>query len=188
MLLLASASPRRRELLGTLGLRFDCLATEVDETLLPGELPEEAAARLAIAKAEAGAKRRPEAVVLGADTLVVLEGRAYGKPRDLAEAAAMLRELSGRTHHVWTAVAVARAGEPTLHRAVVAEVDFRALSAAEIAAYVATDEPLDKAGGYAIQGRAAAFVTALRGELSTVIGLPMRATLELLRARQVIAP
>ena len=121
--------------------------------------------------------------MLGADTLVVLDGFAFGKPRDAAQARSMLRELSGRTHRVWTGVAVASAGAPTLVRAVVAEVGFRALSPQEIDAYVKTGEPLDKAGAYAIQGRASAFVTELRGELSTVVGLPMSATIELLRER-----
>jgi septum formation protein len=185
MLLLASASPRRRELMATLGVPFEVLATEIDETLPSGEAPELSVARLAIEKAETGLERRPEALVLGADTLVVLDGFAFGKPRDAAQARSMLRELSGRTHRVWTGVAVARAGAPTLVRAVVAEVSFRALSSQEIDAYVATGEPLDKAGAYAIQGRASAFVTELHGELSTVVGLPMSATIELLRERGV---
>ena len=185
-LLLASASPRRRELLATLGLPFEILAAEVDESLRSGEAPERSVARLAVQKAEAGARLRPDALVLGADTLVVLDGFAFGKPSDAARARSMLRELSGRTHRVWTGVAVAAAGEPTLSRAVVAEVVFRSLSAREIDVYVATGEPLDKAGGYAIQGRAAAFVSELRGELSAVVGLSMSATLELLRERGMV--
>jgi len=182
-LLLASASPRRRELMATLGLPFEVLAAEIDESLPSGEAPERSVVRLAAEKAETGLKLRPEATVLGADTLVVLDGFAFGKPRDAAQARSMLRELSGRTHRVWTGVAVASAGAPTLVRAVVAEVGFRALSPQEIDAYVKTGEPLDKAGAYAIQGRASAFVTELRGELSTVVGLPMSATIELLRER-----
>jgi septum formation protein len=186
-LLLASASPRRRELLATLGLPFEVLPAEVDESLLSGEAPEDSVARLAVRKAEVGAKLRPEALVLGADTLVVLDGFAFGKPADAVRARSMLRELSGKTHQVWTGVALASAGQPTLSRAVVAEVTFRSLSAAEIDVYVATGEPLDKAGAYAIQGRASAFVTELRGELSAVVGLPMRATLELLRERGMVS-
>jgi septum formation protein len=185
-LVLASASPRRRELLAILGLPFEVLASEVDESLPSGEAPECSVARLAVAKAEAGAERRPDALVLGADTLVVLDGFVFGKPRDAAQARSMLRGLSGRTHRVWTGIAVAGAGTPTLERVVGAEVTFRAISDQEIEAYVATGEPLDKAGAYAIQGRASAFVTELRGELSTVVGLPMSATIELLRERGVL--
>jgi len=187
MLLLASASPRRRELLSTLGLPFEVLTTDVDESLVSGEAPERSVARLAERKAEAGSRLHPKALVLGADTLVVLEGFAFGKPRDAAQARSMLRQLSGKKHQVWTGVAVASAGRPTSSRAVVAEVGFRALSAGEIETYVATGEPLDKAGAYAIQGRAAAFVTELRGELSAVVGLPMSATLELLRERGMVS-
>ena len=185
-LLLASASPRRRELLAGLGLTFEVLAADVDETLRHGEPPDAAVLRLAADKAETGARHRTDAVVLGADTLVTLAGRIFGKPRDAAQAGAMLRELSGRTHRVWTGVAVARAGSPTVRRAAVAEVTFKELSAAEIAAYLDTGEPLDKAGAYAIQGRASAFVTELRGELSTVIGLPMSVARELLQGAGVV--
>ena len=185
-LLLASASPRRRELLAILGVPFEVLASEVDESLRDGEGPERSVVRLAVAKAEAGAERYPDALVLGADTLVVLDGFTFGKPRDASQARSMLRELSGRTHRVWTGIALAGAGTQRLEQAVSAEVTFRALSEQEIDAYVATGEPFDKAGGYAIQGRASAFVTELRGELSTVVGLPMSATIELLRERGVL--
>jgi septum formation protein len=187
-LVLASASPRRRELLGILGVPFEVLASEVDESLPSGEAPERSVVRLAVAKAEAGAKRCPEALVLGADTLVVFDGLVFGKPRDVTQARSMLRQLSGRTHRVWTGIAIAAAGTPTLERAVGAEVTFRALSDREIETYVATGEPLDKAGAYAIQGQGSAFVTGLRGELSTVVGLPMSATIELLRERGILTP
>src|SRR5262249_54233001 len=118
-LLLASASPRRRELLATLGLSFEIPAPEIQESLLSGEAPEHSVVRLALQKAEAGARLRPGALALGADTLVVLDGFAFGKPRNAVRARSMLRELSGKTHQVWTGVAVAAAGQPALSRAVV---------------------------------------------------------------------
>jgi septum formation protein len=179
---LASASPRRRALLLELGLRFNVESPEIDEATLPGETPDRTVARLARIKAEKVAANHPAAFALGADTLVALQGKSLGKPRDVAEARAMLASLSGQRHAVWTAVALARVGRPTLVRAVVARVAFRQISAQEIAAYVATGEPLDKAGAYALQGGARAFVAALEGEESTVIGLPLATTRELLAA------
>jgi septum formation protein len=186
-LLLASGSPRRRALLSTLGLAFEIVVPETTETLRAGEGPAETVVRLAIEKAESGSRRRPDAVILAADTLVFLGDRALGKPRDPTDARRMLEALSGRTHRVWTGVAGLRPGRPLESRAAMAEVAFRRLSDREIAVYVETGEPLDKAGAYAIQGRAAAFVQELTGELSTVIGLPMSVTRELLQALGALA-
>lgn len=185
---LASASPRRRELLARLGLPFEVAAADLDESLLPAELPEAAVCRLAVAKAEAVSRLHPGALVLGADTLVALGSRCFGKPRDPAEARDMLAALAGRTHQVWTAVALARLATPTACQSAVAQVTFRALSAAEIAAYVATREPLDKAGAYAIQGGAGAFVERLEGDQTTVVGLPLPLTRALLSAAGALPP
>jgi septum formation protein len=168
---LASASPRRRELLAGLGLRFDVRVADVDESPLPGESPTELVERLAGAKAAAvGATRRE--VVIAADTVVVADGDALGKPVDGDDAARMLRRLGGRTHHVLTGVAVRRGG--FLSTTVVStEVTFRPLTEADIAWYVATGEPLDKAGAYAIQGAGGLFVERIDGSYHNVVGLPL---------------
>lgn len=180
---LASASPRRRELLRQIGITFCLLPVVVDETPLPSENPHDHVVRLARAKARAGVRtlhRRQPHPVLGADTVVIVDGAILGKPCDRDEGLAMLARLSGREHQVLTAVALA-----TLKRDVVkvqeSRVRFRELSLTECAVYWDTGEPADKAGGYAIQGRAAAFITELRGSYSGVMGLPLFETAELLR-------
>jgi septum formation protein len=178
---LASASPRRRALLEQIGVRYEVLAVETDEAPLPGEVPEEYVARLALAKAESGWRQvaGAGAPVLGADTAVVLRGEILGKPANQAHGLAMLRRLSGQTHRVLTAVAVVR-GE--LRRVLVSasEVSFRRLSDLECVAYWSSGEPQDKAGGYAVQGRAGLFVTRLTGSYSGVMGLPLYETGQLL--------
>ncbi|MDG4595616.1 MAG: Maf family protein [Candidatus Contendobacter sp.] len=180
---LASASPRRRELLRQIGVSYRRLRVDVDETPWLGETPDAYVVRLALAKARIGCaalgRRRP-APVLGADTAVVVDDAILGKPRDRAEGLAMLTLLSGREHRVLSAVALA---VPTRDAVRVQEsrVRFRALTPAERAAYWDSGEPLDKAGGYAIQGRAAAFVAELRGSYSGVMGLPLFETAELLQ-------
>lgn len=182
-LVLASGSPRRRELLSRLGVAFEVRAADIDETPRAGESPEALARRLALAKARAAA--RPGEVALGADTDVAVDGEILGKPADAADARRMLRRLSGRAHQVWSGVAlveVAADGRP-LREAVAAtrsDVRFRELGDDEIAAYAASGEPLDRAGAYAIQGGAAPFVAALEGDLSNVVGLPLAATRVLL--------
>ena len=153
----------------------------VEETLEPGPLAE-AVAGLALRKAQAVAARHRAGLVLGADTIVVVDGEALGKPADSAEAASMLRRLRGRAHEVMTGVAVvdaATSGEAA--RTITSRVTMKAYSDAEIAAYVATGEPLDKAGAYAIQGAGGALVAGLEGSWSTVVGLPLAATAALLR-------
>lgn len=182
-LILASASPRRRELLSRLGLPFTVRPSDADETPLAGESPRALVLRLARVKARQVA--RPGELALGADTVVALAGRVLGKPADDTEAAEMLRQLSGREHEVWTGVALVApgsGGEPARERAgaCLTKVTFRTLSAAEIAAYVASGEPHDKAGAYGIQGAAAAFVSGLDGEHSNVVGLPLPLVGELL--------
>jgi nucleoside triphosphate pyrophosphatase len=176
---LASASPRRRELLTLIGIAHDVRPANVDESLLAGEAPAAHAERLARAKAHAVAAREPGAVVIGADTIVVVDGDVLGKPSDLSDAAAMLRRLSGRSHTVYTAVAVAR-GDRTESAVEAPEVTFRALNDADIAAYVATGEPLDKAGAYGIQGFGATIVERVSGDYFSVMGLGLRRLVELL--------
>jgi septum formation protein len=174
-LLLASASPRRRELLERMGLVLEVVPADVDETPQPGERPSDYARRVAGAKCDAVADRlSPDRslAVLGADTTVVIEDAILGKPADAGEARAMLGRLAGRRHEVVTAYTV-RFGDRRLDRAVTTMVAMRALQPPEIDAYVASGEWRDKAGGYAVQGIAAAFITELRGSLTNVIGLPL---------------
>ena len=179
---LASASPRRRALLAQIGIACEPCPVEIDESRRPGESPEGLAARLATAKAEAGARAtgsvsRP---VLGADTVVALGDETFGKPADAQEAADMLRALSGCSHRVITAVVGLYAGRRS-ERLSTTRVEFRSLAEAEIAAYVASGEPLDRAGAYGIQGRAAIFVQALHGSYTGVVGLPLCETALILR-------
>ncbi len=180
-LVLASASPRRRDLLAELGLPYEIRPVDADERPLPGEKPEAMVLRLALAKARAAA--RDGEVTLGADTVVALGDEILGKPSGSAEARSMLARLAGRAHDVWTGVAtITRDGAVIRERARAerTRVVFRPLAAGEIAEYVATGEPLDKAGAYAIQGGAAGFVSELVGSRSNVVGLPLEVVRELL--------
>ena len=173
-LLLASASPRRLELLRALGLEPLVRPADVDETLRPGEDPHDAAERLARAKAAAVAEGAPaSAVVLAADTIVVLDGEALGKPRDDDDARRMLRALRGRAHDVVTGVALSRDGRLVSGRETT-EVLFAPMTDEEVDAYVASGEPSDKAGAYALQGLGGLFVERITGTPSNVIGLPFR--------------
>ena len=196
---LASRSPRRRELLQQIGIAFEPLllredlrrGADVDEAAAPGESPADYVIRIARAKAEAGwgriaARRLLPHPVLAADTTVALDGEIVGKPADARCAHEFLRRLSGQTHQVLTAVAVARATRVETALSVSA-VEFRELTDGEIRRYVASGEPLDKAGAYAIQGRAAVFVRAISGSYSGIMGLPLFETAELL-ARFDVAP
>lgn len=183
LLCLASASPRRRELLASIGVPLTACPVDIDETPLPGESAEAYVTRLAREKALAGA-RLSSLPTLGSDTAVVLDGAILGKPEGPALAAAMLRSLAGREHRVLTAVAVT--GPAGLLDACVATtVTMREISDDEIAAYWASGEPADKAGGYAIQGRAAVFVEHIAGSHSAVVGLPLFETAALLRRQGV---
>jgi septum formation protein len=179
-ILLASASPRRAELLAAAGFVFDIVPTVVDERPLDGEEAESHVVRLASAKSRAVDVPDPGTVVIGADTVVVVDGVILGKPADDAEAAAMLRALSGRAHHVLTGVSVRRAG---LERSGVARslVTFAELDPEEIAWYVASGEPRDKAGAYGVQGLASRFVERVEGSYSNVVGLPVALVYRLLR-------
>jgi septum formation protein len=190
---LASRSPRRRELLAQVGVRFDLLLfrvppredAEVNEDWQPGEIPEAYVQRVARAKAEFGADliarraivARP---VLAADTTLDLDGEIIGKPRDEADAIAILTRLSGRSHRVLTAIAMAQ-GERIEHRLSVSTVRFRPVGADEIKRYVQSGEPMDKAGAYGIQGRAALFIEEIHGSHSGIVGLPLCETALLLR-------
>lgn len=181
-ILLASASPRRSELLRQIGIVHEVRPVVVDESAHPGEAPAAYVLRLAQAKARAlwqqlsPYERRP---VLAADTTVVLEGEIFGKPADAAESRAMLQRLSGRTHQVHTAVALVHA-TGSAARVSSSDVSLRELSAAEFDWYWSTGEPADKAGGYAVQGRAAIFIRHISGSYSGVMGLPLFETWELL--------
>ena len=170
-LILASQSPRRRELLTTAGIPFTVRAREVEEIHAPGEPPDDYARRLARAKAEAAWEDRNE-IVLGADTIVVLDQEVLEKPRDAADARAMLRSLSGREHTVITGICLRHPGGVQVD-STATRVRFAPLTDAEIDAYVATGEPMDKAGAYAIQGLASKFVERVDGCYFNVIGLPL---------------
>jgi septum formation protein len=183
MLHLASKSPRRRELLLRHGFTFGLLDMEIPEHPAPEEAPDDYVRRVAREKAGAGLLRvigQADAVVLGADTEVVLDGRVFGKPADAEDAAAMLRALAGRTHRVMSSVAVVSAAREAQATSIT-EVSFAPLDEAQIAEYLASGEWVGKAGAYAIQGRAEAFVAHLSGSYSGVMGLPMFETMALLR-------
>jgi septum formation protein len=178
---LASASPRRRELLQQIGVRFRVAATAVDESVLAQEAPRHYVERLALAKAQAAWQdlKQDRVPVLAADTTVVADGTIMGKPADRDDYERMMRLLSGRSHEVLTAIAL-RTATGIESRLCVSEVVFRAIDAGEIERYWRTGEPSDKAGGYAIQGLGAVFITGLRGSFSGVMGLPLFETAQLL--------
>jgi septum formation protein len=175
-LVLASASPRRADLLRAAGIDFDVRPAGVDESIRAGEAPEHYACRVAFAKARAVSERIPGHLVLGADTIVVVDGQILGKPSNANDAGRMLRILSGRSHQVMTAVALLGAtssGSVDETCIETTTVEFAPLSDGQIAWYVASGEPLDKAGAYAVQGLASRFVTRVEGSYSNVVGLPV---------------
>ena len=171
MLILGSQSPRRKELLGLVHMPFTVKVADIDEAMDPALPPQEEVARVSRAKA-AAIPRSQEDIVIAADTIVVLEGKVLGKPRDAADAVRMLTALSGRDHQVMTGVTVLR-GETALTHTEITDIHFRPLSQKEIAAYVATGEPMDKAGSYGIQGGAALFADRMHGDYYNVLGLPV---------------
>jgi len=177
--ILASGSPRRRDLLDLIGVAHEVRAADVDESYAPGEQPEAHAERLARAKAEAAAAGSRESLVISADTIVVIDGKVLGKPRDADDAARMLRMLSGRRHVVMTAVAVTYQGT-TVSNIERVSVTFRELGEDEIARYIATGEPMDKAGAYGIQGYGATIVRRIEGDYFAVMGLSLVRLVELL--------
>jgi len=181
ILILASSSPRRQELLREAGILFEVDPARVNEELRAGEPPLIYACRLAAEKAQAVSRRHPQRWVLGADTIVVIDGEILGKPRNAEEAERMLRLLSGRAHEVTTAVSLAAPGQNAETRSRTTQVWFRTLSDDEIRNYVAGGEPMDKAGAYAIQGGAARWADRIEGEYTNVVGLPLTLVTEMLR-------
>jgi septum formation protein len=193
VLVLASSSPRRRRLLRQLGVPFSVRAPEADERPLPGETPRAHVRRLALSKARAVARALPQGCgarwVLGADTVIALDGGILGKPRDAGHAARMLAGLSGRTHEVLTGVALVPVGGGRERTAVVrSRVAMKPFARETIRSYVAGGEPLDKAGAYAVQGRGRRLVAGVAGSLTNVVGLPVEAVTRMLAACGVVVP
>jgi septum formation protein len=180
MLVLASASPRRQELLRNAGITFEVQPANIPEDPLPGEAAKDYVERLAGEKALAIANQRQQDVVLGADTVVVVDGQLLGKPSDAADAARMLRMLSGRKHEVITGVCVVVRGQPSV-ASETTRVTMSELSDKDVAEYVASGEPMDKAGAYAIQGIASRWIPSIEGDYSNVVGLPVALVFRMLR-------
>lgn len=188
-LILASGSPRRRELLANLGLDFSIFPSGVDEPApLPGERPADYACRMAGIKTRDVAEQHGPRTVLGADTIVALNDRIMGKPANEDEALEMLTALSGNTHQVITAFCLIGEDGETVIQAVSTDVDMRMSGEAELKSYIATGEPMDKAGAYAIQGIGTFLVTAIRGSYTNVVGLPLARVLDVLVSWGVIVP
>ena len=182
-IVLASASPRRAELLRAAGIDFEVQPANVDETFVEGELPGEYVSRLAEAKARLVYERDVRRIVLAADTAVLVGEHILGKPEDDADAARMLRMLSGRSHQVLTAVAVFHPGQIVDTRIDITTVEFASLSESDIGWYVSSGEPMDKAGAYAVQGLASRFVTRIDGSYSNVVGLPVALVYQMLTTK-----
>lgn len=180
VLILASASPRRQEILREAGISFEVRPAHIREERRSGEAPIYYACRLAREKAEAVARESPQRYVLGADTIVVVDDHVLEKPLDPADAQRMLRLLSGRPHTVTTAVSLCRPHSAPVTRSATTQVFFRAITDEEIANYVVSGEPMDKAGAYAIQGGAGPWVEHIEGEYSNVVGLPLSLVKEML--------
>lgn len=183
-MILASSSPRRRELLSQIGVSFDVETADIDETPDVDEVPVAYVERMALEKARTVAERHPDKVVLGSDTSVIFCDRILGKPLNNAEARSMLKDLSGQTHYVLSAVALV-CGQQERVISVSTQVQFRVLSDQEITAYVNTGEPADKAGSYGIQGLGAILVASIEGSYSNVVGLPLTETAALLNEFKV---
>ena len=185
--ILASASPRRADLLKLLGLRFECIPSAIDETFLGDETPEEHVLRLASEKALAVSRRYPKAWVLGADTVVIIQDEILGKPRTPDEARGMLSKLSGKEHTVFTGFAVSRRERNILVQDISrSSVLFKKITEEELAWYVDLAEPYDKAGGYAVQGASSFFVREIHGSYTNVMGLPLCEVVDTLKAMGAI--
>jgi len=181
--ILASASPRRIELLSLLGLRFEVMPSQVDEVFMQGEAPREHVLRLSEEKAENAAALHPDAWVMGADTIVIIDGDVLGKPRTPNEAKEMLGKLSGRVHTVFTGFTVTRRNAQILIReAIESSVRFRDIREDEMAWYIKSEEPYDKAGGYAVQGMGAFFIREIHGSYTNVMGLPLCEVVDVLKS------
>jgi septum formation protein len=184
MLVLASASPRRQELLRNAGITFEVVPAHIPEDPLPREAAKDCAERLARQKALAVAQKRPQDIVLGADTVVVVDGQFLGKPYDATDAARMLRRLSGREHQVITGVCLVVGGKPSVASETTI-VTVSELTDKDIAEYVASGEPMDKAGSYAIQGIASRWIPRIEGDYSNVVGLPVALVFRMLREHEI---
>lgn len=185
--ILASASPRRLELLRSMGLKFKTIPAHINEDCINGENPRQHVRRLAQDKALAIAYKYPESLVLGADTIVVIDGLILGKPKNKTQARQMLGKLSGREHKVFTGFSLAHmASGVTKTRVIQSAVQFKSISSDEMEWYISCDEPYDKAGGYAVQGKGAYFIKSIRGSYTNVIGLPLCEVLEELKKLNVI--
>jgi septum formation protein len=185
--ILASASPRRQELLRSVGLKFKTFPAHVNENYLAGESPRQHVKRLSSNKAMVIAGKHPESWVLGADTIVVIDGLILGKPKNKTQAREMLQNLSGREHNVFTGFTIAHvAAEIYQTKVIQSAVRFKTISPKEMDWYVSCDEPYDKAGGYAVQGRGAYFIKSIRGSYTNVIGLPLCEVLEELKKFETI--
>jgi septum formation protein len=187
-IVLASSSPRRRELLSTLGLGFDVIHPSSDETVLKNETPEDFALRVSAEKASSVSTTLGDGVVvIGADTIVVVDGEILGKPGDGGEACSMLRKLSGKEHHVYTAFSIVRPKNEILHSEIVdTRVRVKTLAASEIEGYIKTGEPMDKAGAYGIQGIGSFMVRGFEGSYSNVVGLPVEELLAALKKLGIV--
>lgn len=187
-IILASSSPRRRELLSTLGLEFDVMHPSADETVSGDEIPVDFVLRVSAEKATSVSGSLGEgAVVIGADTIVVVDGEMLGKPEDPEEASSMLRKLSGKEHHVYTAFSIVRPKNEILHSEIVdTRVRVKPLAASEIEGYIKTGEPMDKAGAYGIQGIGSFMVRGIEGSYSNVVGLPVEELLAALKKLGIV--
>jgi septum formation protein len=185
--ILASASPRRQDLLRSVGLKFKIIPAHVNEEYLAGESPREHVKRLSLSKAMAIAQKYPDAWVLGADTIVVIDGLILGKPKNKKKAREMLEALSDREHKVFTGFTLAHVATKVYKTKVISSaVQFKRISSEEMEWYVSCDEPYDKAGGYAAQGRGASFIKSIRGSYTNVIGLPLCEVMEELQNLKVL--
>ncbi len=186
-LILASTSPRRREILALLGIPFEVVAPPFEEIVSPARPIVEEALDFAVGKATSVMTQRPESIVIGSDTMILLGGEKIGKPADAADARRMLRAFAGRTHRIYTSVAIVDAGGPGLRCIEEVEVKMRAYSGHEIERYLALGESLDKAGAYSIQGRGAELIESIKGDYLAAVGLPLRPIARYLTTRGVAA-
>lgn len=187
LLILGSASPRRKLLLEELGIQFECVAADIDETVLPGELPKDLVVRLALGKATKVAERFPNRFVLGADTDVEVDGQILGKPTDAQDAKRLLNLIAGRTHTVWGGCALVHSNKG-LAVSIVSRtsVTMRSISDADVECYVSTGEPMDKAGAYAVQGLGSQFIDSIAGSYPNVVGLDTPRVVALLKEHGVL--
>jgi septum formation protein len=188
-LILASSSPRRRQIFGLLGLPFEVIEPEFEEIVSCQRTLEDEVLYFGLGKAESVARRNPEAIVIGSDTMIAIDGEKIGKPRDGADAGRMLRALAGRIHYIFTSVAIMDGlGGPGLEAVEKIKVKMRDLSDAEVERYLACNESLDKAGAYSIQGEGRHLIKSMKGDYLAAVGLPLKAVAEYLKNRGIVLP